>query len=62
MAKSAVSGRLKDITNGSLFFRNPGIRDEKRKKGQDWFDRKIKAEVLVPYASIGNHEFYRQVK
>ena len=62
IATAAYQGRLKDITGGSLFFRNPNIRDAKRKEGQDWFDRRINKGVLVPYSTIGNHEFYRQVK
>lgn len=62
IATAAYQGRLKDITGGSLYFRNPNIRDAKRKEGQDWFDRRINKGVLVPYSTIGNHEFYRQVK
>ena len=62
IATAAYQGRLKDITGGSLYFRNPTIRDAKRKEGQDWFDRRISKGVLVPYSTIGNHEFYRQTK
>lgn len=62
IATAAYQGRLKDITGGSLYFRNPNIRDAKRKEGQEWFDRRIGKGVLVPYSTIGNHEFYRQVK
>ena len=62
IATAAHAGRLRDITGGSLFFRNPDIRDAERKSGQTWFDTKIAQGVLKPYSTIGNHEFYRQVK
>ena len=62
IATAAHAGRLRDITGGSLFFRNPDIRDAKRKSGQTWFDTKIAQGVLKPYNTIGGHQFYRQVK
>jgi spore germination cell wall hydrolase CwlJ-like protein len=63
MARRALSGNLQDVTGGSLFFRNPHLRNTKaRKSGQKWFDDKIKEGILENSVTIGKHSFLTQEK
>ena len=64
LAKEALSkGGLKDITGGSLYFRNPKTKTSKGSKvstqaGQNWFDKSLKKGTIILSKIVGNHHFY----